>query len=109
MPAHLSRRPVQSMVEAVNLRDGVAYRLSRINMQRLGFSKRQETEALVQIAIGQDDAGDGSVAQGSRMQRREPCQLCADVRRRMDQEPAIVAARECDGRLFARSGRDGAG
>src|SRR6185312_14020224 len=53
--------------------------------------------------------GDGSVAQGSRMQRREPCQLCADVRRRMDQEPAIVAARECDGRLFARSGCNGAG
>src|SRR6188474_231319 len=108
MPRHLSRNPVQRAIEAVLCCGCVADGFRGIDMQWLGFPKRQQAEALSQIAIGQNDAGERRVADGSWMPWREPRQLCTDLRRGMNEKTGAFAIDQREGGVFPRGGRNGA-
>ena len=66
--------------------------LGGVDDQRLRLAQRQQAQAVVEVAVGQQDAGDGRVARRARPQRREALDLRADLGRGIEQEPASPSA-----------------
>ena len=69
-----------------------------------GLAQREQTEAVIEVAVGKDDSGDRRVPRSARMQLRETLDLRADLRRRVEQHPALAIDAHRDALL--RAGRD---
>jgi hypothetical protein len=89
LPRHLTLEPFQRPVEDVVLGEPGADRIGRIDDQRLRLAQRQQAQAVVQIAVGQLDPGDGRVPLGARPQVGTGLDLGANLRRGVDQETRI--------------------
>ena len=64
----------------------------RIDRKRRAFAHRQQACDRIDLAVGQDDAGDRTVTQpaGRRMKLRGRDQLLAQIGRGIDQEPVLA-------------------
>ena len=100
-------RLVQHVEDAVGLQDRQHLGV-RVDRERRALAHRQQPGDRVDLAIGQDDAGDRAVAQraGLRMQLRRRDQLLAQVRRGVDQEPVVAVGADRDRGLGAPRVRD---
>lgn len=86
------------------------HHLGTPDLMRAAFAQGQQTGAMVDLAIEQDDAGDGSVTQLARwLQRRKGLDLRTDVRRGIAQDPLLTVIGNGDGRLRARLRPQGTG
>ena len=75
----------------------------RIDRERRAFAHRQQARDRIDLAIGQDHAGDRAVAQlaglGMKLRRRD--QLLAQIGRGVDQKPVLAVGADRDRGLGA--------
>ena len=95
-PGKRSQRPV----EHVALGEARAHGVGRIDHQRVRFAQRQQAEAMVEIAVGQQDAGDRRVPLAARGYSSGQASIWARISgealiRNQDSPSALIATDSC--------------
>src|SRR5262249_3736741 len=73
--------------EHVALDEATANRLGGVDDQRMGLAKRQQTECVIEVAVGEEDGGDRRMARTAWVEPRERLDLLPDLRRAVQQRP----------------------
>src|SRR4029079_3355771 len=80
-----------------------ADRVGGVDHQRVRLAQRQQPQAVVEIAVGQEDARDGRLPLRTRPQAVEALDLRPDLRRALDQEPGLAVTADGVRLLGARA------
>ena len=72
--------------------------------RRPGLAQQQQPRRVVDLRIGQQDAGDRRCAHAVQVRGRQRLELLARVRRRVDEEPRPLLTADRKRRLHARTG-----
>ncbi len=86
-PGHLPVEPLQRPVEDVAPGESGPDAPGRVDRQRVRLAQGQQPQAMVEIAVRQDQPGDRRVSRLARGERREALDLRADLGRDVQQEP----------------------
>src|SRR5207245_9340747 len=89
-PRHLSREALERAIEHVLLGEADAHALGRVDEQRVGFPEREEPQAVVQVTVREQERLDGRLTTVAGMKRRKALDLCSDLRRCVQENPATA-------------------
>src|SRR4030095_9018732 len=95
-------KPIERSIQYVAVRESTANAIGRVDHERMRFAQGQEAQAMIQIAVRQQDRGDRRVTGPARMKRRVALDLLADLRRAIQQEPSIAIGADGHGFLGPR-------
>ena len=102
-PLGLIWNAMQHAEHRVILAENTADRGGGIDAQRLEFAQQKQSDDVIEIGIGERDAGNGRMAHAlARMQFRHGLDLSSQVRRGTQQEPRVSVLRDRNLRLRAR-------
>ena len=94
-PGHLAGKPLQRAVEHVVLDEAAPYRLGGVHDERIRFAQAEQSQRVVEVAVGEEDPFDRRVAQPARVQRRKAFDLSAHFRGGIEQEPRLAVRAHC--------------
>ena len=101
-PGHLLAKPLEGPIENIALGEAAMHTIGGVDDERVGFAEGEQTQGVVEVAVGEDDGVDGRVPGLARVKTGEALDLVTDLRRGIQQEPALAVG--ADGHAFLGAG-----
>src|SRR5256886_5843087 len=103
-PRHLAREALERAIEHILLGEADADALGRVDEQRVGFPQREEPQAVVQVTVREQERLNRRLTTVARMKRRKALDLCPDLRRGVQENPAPAVRADRHRFLASRHG-----
>src|SRR5262249_46724419 len=108
-PRHLAGKAIERAVEHVAFDEAATQPLRGVDHEGMRLAQRQESQAMIEIAVRDQDRADRRLPARARMKRREAFDLLSYLRRAVRQVPLVAVAADGHGLLGTGGGLQTAG